>query len=124
MKEDCLFCKIGNGDIESKIVYEDEYIIAFLDINPNNTGHTLVVPKKHILNLTDMDNETFVHINYSMKIVYDKLKKKLNFDGLQLSQNNGILQEVKHYHIHMIPAYNKVKPNLSVDEVYELLKND
>ncbi len=121
MKEDCLFCKIINKEIESKIIYEDEYVISFLDIHPDTVGHTLVIPKKHILDLNELDDETIIHLNNAVKIVYKKLEDKLKFDGLKVCQNNGVLQEIKHYHIHLLPWYNE-NPNLSIDEIYELLK--
>lgn len=124
MKDDCIFCKIIKGSIPSYTIYEDDYTKAFLDINPNNTGHTLIISKEHIKDLTDMDNETFVHLNETIKKVYNLLNDKLKFDGLRLSQNNGSLQDVKHYHIHMIPSYKSVKPSLSVEEVMDLFKND
>ena len=55
----CIFCKIINGDIPSYTIYEDDYFKAFLDINPTCNGHTLIIPKKHITDINDMDNETF-----------------------------------------------------------------
>ena len=121
MKDECLFCKIIKGEINSYKIYEDDYAYAFLDIEPNNTGHTLVIPKKHIKDLTEMDDETFGHLNNAIKNVYNILKDKLDFDGLKIGQNNGILQEVMHYHIHMIPAYKDTKPKLSVEEVFKLI---
>ena len=59
---DCIFCKIINGDIPSYKIYEDDIVIAFLDINPISLGHTLVIPKKHYINLDDIDNNTLNHI--------------------------------------------------------------
>ena len=102
---DCLFCKIVKGDIPSYKIYEDDYTVAFLDINPDALGHTLVIPKKHFNNYEDIDLETIKHINQTGKIVFNKIKTKLNPDGIRLVQNNGIIQDVLHYHLHIIPVY-------------------
>lgn len=120
MEKDCIFCKIINGDIPSYTVYEDEDFKVFLDIHPNSNGHMLIVPKKHIVDALDMDSETYKKLNSINKKMINLLKGKLNPDGIKLSQNNGILQDVKHYHMHVIPAY-KSSDSMSVEEVYNLL---
>ncbi len=119
---DCLFCKIIKGEIPSKTLYEDDIVKVFMDINPNSMGHLLIIPKKHIKDLTEMDDETFGYMNSVIKKIYDLLKEKLNFDGLRIVQNNGIIQEVKHYHIHMIPIYKNNLKGKTLDEVFEILK--
>ena len=108
---DCLFCKIVKGDIPSYKIYEDDYTVAFLDINPDALGHTLVIPKKHFNNYKDIDLETIKHINQTGKIVFNKIKTKLNPDGIKLVQNNGIIQDVLHYHMHIIPVYKEDREN-------------
>ena len=117
----CIFCKIISGDIPSYTIYEDDIVKCFLDVNPENPGHTLIIPKKHYQDIKDIDNNTLYHISDVSKKMYDLLKEKLNFDGLRYVQNNGNIQEVKHYHLHLIPFYNE-KPNMTVEEVYNLLK--
>ena len=102
---ECLFCKILNGDVPSYKIYEDNYTFAFLDINPDCDGHTLIVPKKHFTDLDDIDLETLRHINESSKNVKKLLEKKLNCDGISLLQNNGCVEEIKHYHLHLKPYY-------------------
>ena len=102
---ECLFCKILNGDVPSYKIYEDDYTFAFLDINPDCDGHTLIVPKKHFTDLDDIDLETLRHINESSKDVKKLLEKKLNCDGISLLQNNGCVEEIKHYHLHLKPYY-------------------
>lgn len=114
---DCLFCKIINGEIPCYKLYEDDYTLAFLDINPDSDGHTLIIPKKHFKDLDDMDLDTLKHINETSKIVKNMLDEKLNFDGISLLQNNGAVQEVKHYHMHLKPYY-KDRPSI------ELVKNE
>lgn len=118
---DCLFCKIIEGTIPSKTLYEDETVKVFMDINPVSMGHILIIPKKHIKDLTEMDNETFGYMNKIINDMYNLLKSKLNFDGLRVVQNNGIIQEVKHYHIHLIPCYKEETSKKSVDEIFEIL---
>lgn len=120
---DCIFCKIINGDIPSYKIYEDELVYAFLDINPLSPGHTLIVPKKHYLDLSDIDNETLIKIMDTARIIRKKLEDKLNIDGLTLIQNNGEVEEVKHFHLHLKPYYNK-EINYTIEEVYNLLKED
>lgn len=102
---DCLFCKIVNGEIPSYKIYEDEYTFAFLDINPDCDGHTLIIPKKHFKDLDDIDLDTLKHINEAAKKVKKLLEEKLNCNGISLLQNNGSVQEVKHYHVHLKPYY-------------------
>lgn len=124
---DCLFCKIVKGEIPSYTVYEDEKVKVFLDINPNNDGHLLVIPKEHKANLYEMDDETLL---YMLNVIRTKLatllKDKLAIDGLTISQNNDYGQEVKHFHIHLIPRYKNDKFPLksdcsNVEEIYHKL---
>ena len=102
---DCLFCKIISGDIPSNTIYEDEIVKVFLDIIPISNGHCLIVSKKHYSNIEDIDLGTLKHVNEVAKKIYKKLKEKLNCEGLTLVQNNGLGQEVKHYHLHLVPRY-------------------
>lgn len=127
---DCLFCKIISGDIPSNTIYEDEIVKVFLDINPTSNGHCLIVPKKHYTNIEDIDLETLKYINEVAKKIYKKLKEKLNCEGLTLVQNNGLGQEVKHYHLHLVPRYTNdeimMNPNKelleSIEDVMKELK--
>lgn len=109
---DCIFCKIASGEIPSLKVYEDDIVLSFLDINPKSNGHTLIIPKKHFNDLDDIDLNTLNHINKISKKIKKILEEKLNCESIQLVQNNGLIQEVKHYHLHLIPYYkNKTKLN-------------
>lgn len=123
---DCVFCKIIKGDIPSYTIYEDEIIKVILDINPVSNGHMLIIPKTHYVNLMDIDDSVLSHIMNTSKDLYKKYKDKLNMDGLSITQNNDYGQEVKHYHLHLIPRYENdniefIKPtNLdSVEDVYK-----
>ncbi len=106
---DCVFCKIASGEFSSYKLYEDDKIIAFLSAGPVYYGHTLVVPKKHVLDYEEIDLETLTEVNRVGKELYVKLKEKLNPESIQLVQNNGKLQEVKHYHLHLLPYYKEEK---------------
>lgn len=118
---DCLFCKIIKGDIPSFKIYEDDVVFAFLDINPKSNGHTLIVPKKHFKDIYDIDNNTLNHIVETAKKLMDILEEKLTCDGFTLAQNNGEVQEVKHFHLHVIPHYLEEQTK-SPEEVWNLLK--
>lgn len=116
----CIFCKIIDGDIPSYKIYEDEKILAFLDVNPITPGHTLIIPKKHTLDINTIDNEVLVDIINKSRDIADIFKDKLKADGFTLTQNNGCAQEVKHFHLHVIPKYNK-KVKMDIDKVYKLM---
>ena len=118
--KDCLFCKIIKGEIPSYKVYEDDYTLAFLDINQEGLGHTLVIPKKHFDNYNDIDMKTIEHVNNAGKIVFNKIKDNLKPDGIRLVQNNGIIQDVLHYHLHIVPVYKEDRENK--DDFHDILK--
>lgn len=119
---DCLFCKIINGDIPCYKIYEDEFVLAFLDINPDCDGHTLIIPKKHFTDLDDIDSDTLNNINVAAKKVKKLLEERLNCDGISLLQNNGAVQEIKHYHLHLKPHY-KNKKSIELIKHSELIKD-
>lgn len=121
MKVDCIFCKIVAGEVPSYKIYEDDSIFAFLDINPASAGHTLIIPKKHTLDINSIDNETLIKIFDKAREISKNLVNSLNADGFTLTQNNGDAQEVKHFHLHIIPKYNK-SVKMSIDEVYDKIK--
>lgn len=105
----CIFCKIIDGEIPSYTIYEDDIIKVLLDINPDTNGHALIIPKKHYENLVDIEEEVLHHINNVSKKMYSLLKEKLNCDGLTIIQNNNYGQEIKHYHMHLVPRYKDDK---------------
>ena len=114
---DCIFCKIINGELPSKTIYEDDLIKIIMNINPATNGHLLVLPKKHYVNLFDLDENV---LNHSIKIIkekiYKELKEKLNCEGMTLAQNNELGQEIKHYHIHIIPRYQNDNADFNYDK--------
>ena len=102
-KDDCIFCKLANGDIPTKTVYEDAHFRAILDNGPATRGHTLILPKDHYTNLHDLPDETAGEIMKLAKRLAGTLTEKLCCDGLNLVQNNGAAagQTVLHFHLHL-----------------------
>ena len=119
--DNCLFCKIGKGDIKSYTLFENDKFKVFLDVNPISNGHMLIVPKNHIFDCLDMDDDTFSKMNSIIKDMSNLIKDKLNAEGLKLVQNNGIAQEIKHYHLHLIPVYKKKQNKEDVDKIFSKL---
>ena len=105
MSEDCIFCGIVDGEIPSYTVYEDDEVLAFLDVNPVAEGHTLVIPKAHHERLTDMDPETTGAVFRVAREVADAVDSAFEPDGYNLFQTNGEAagQEVFHSHVHVVP---------------------
>lgn len=116
-----IFCKIINNEIPSFTIYEDDVVKVILDINPNHNGHSLIIPKKHCVDFFDIDENTLSHIFKVAKDISLLLKEKLNYDGITFTENNGLGQDVKHFHLHLIPRYNK-EVKLPVEEIYNKLK--
>lgn len=107
MNENCIFCKIANGEIPSKTLYEDADFRVILDLSPATKGHALILPKAHAENLYELPEEAAAKILPVAKSVATNMKAKLNCDGLNLVQNNGEAagQTVMHFHMHVIPRY-------------------
>lgn len=118
---DCLFCKIINNEISSYCFYEDDIVKVFLDINQDDAGHYLVICKEHYVDLFDIPNDIRNHIFDVAKKTALVVKEKLDCQGFTLVQNNGIAEDVKHFHLHVIPKYNK-KRKMTIEEVYNLIK--
>lgn len=119
---DCIFCKIIKGEIPSYTVYEDELVKVFLDVNPSNNGHMLIIPKKHTLDLDTIDSSALIHIISIAKQMKKLVEDRLHADGVTLLQNNGIAQDVKHFHLHVIPKYNMQQTILPIEEIFQKLK--
>ena len=102
---DCIFCKIVAGKIPSFKIFEDEKVLAFLDINPVSRGHTLVIPKAHAENLWEIREEDLMAVHGASKKIIQALKDELNPSGVACLQLNGrgVNQVVMHYHLHLIP---------------------
>ena len=115
--EDCIFCKIIKGELPSKTIYEYDLIKVIMNINPSTDGHLLVLPKEHYVNIMDIKEDIVV---YSLKVIkdtlYPLLKERLNCQGLTLAENNELGQEIKHFHIHLIPRYPEDGADFNYDE--------
>ncbi len=105
----CIFCKIVQGEIPAAKVYEDEHVLAFMDISQVTKGHTLVIPKVHQENIFELDEEVASHLFSVVPKIANSIKKQFNPVGLNIVNNNGEAagQTVFHYHIHLIPRYGE-----------------
>lgn len=106
---DCIFCKIIAGEIPSSKVYEDDKVLAFLDITQVTKGHTLVVPKAHHRNLLAMDAEAASQLFAVVPKIANQLKDKLGASGMNIINNNEEVagQTVFHTHVHLLPRYDE-----------------
>ncbi len=106
-KDDCIFCRIANGEIPSKTLYEDSEFRVILDLGPAAKGHALILPKEHAENLYDLPEGTAAAAMVLAQRMARIMQKKLRCDGLNLVQNNGEAagQTVHHFHLHLIPRY-------------------
>ena len=104
---DCVFCRIRDGQIPSTRVYEDERTIAFMDINPLNEGHTLIIPRVHAATLFEADDADLRATIATAKRVAVAIRTALHPDGLNLLQANGAaaFQSVPHFHFHLVPRF-------------------
>lgn len=107
-EENCIFCKIANGEIPSKTLYEDDTFRVILDVGPATKGHALILPKQHFANLYELPEEMAADAMKLAKKMAEKMTEKLSCDGFNLVQNNGETagQTVFHFHMHLIPRYN------------------
>ena len=101
----CTFCKIVNGEIPSRKIYEDEHTLVFLDIAKDVDGHMLAIPKKHVKNILDCDEEALPHLMNAVKKVSNHCVEACGYDGVNLlnASDESAGQSVPHFHIHIIP---------------------
>ena len=107
MKDDCIFCKLANGVIPTRSIYEDEDFNVIMDASPATKGHALILPKEHAANLYELPDETVAKAFVLAKKMATSMTEKLSCDGFNVVQNNGEVagQTVFHFHIHLIPRY-------------------
>ena len=105
--ENCIFCKIANGEIPSAALYEDEEFRVILDLNPATKGHALILPKTHAANIYELPDELAGKAMILARHMATKMTERLHCDGFNIVQNNGELagQTVFHFHMHLIPRY-------------------
>ncbi|MGW8188617.1 MAG: HIT family protein [Desulfobacterales bacterium] len=122
--EGCIFCKIVRGEIPCFKILEDDRVLSFADVNPINTGHTLIIPKRHAENIWEIDGEDLAAIHSASLKIAKAMKTSLNPDGIAFLQLNGkaVNQVVMHYHLHLIPR-NSNDPKLTMTE-WELVPGD
>ncbi len=128
---DCLFCKINNNEIPAKVIYENDYVKAFLDIFPASYGHVLVITKKHYVELKEIPDNELLELMKAVNKLYPIVKEVTNCDGIHLLENYGSAQEIKHVHFHIIPTFNdyralnfnKMSDTEHLDKLHLLLQN-
>lgn len=129
--DDCIFCKIVNGSVPSRCIYEDENVKVFLNINPSTNGDVLLIPKKHIVTIDEVDDKLMLDMFKVIKEIKVLLEDKLNCSGLTIVENNGYGQEIKHLHFHLTPRYEDDKCDtvynkdvlLDLDKVFNKITN-
>lgn len=130
---DCIFCKIVNGEIPSMIVYEDEHTQVFMDIAKDVDGHMVAIPKKHVTNILDCDEETLHHLMNTVKKISNHCVSNCGYDGVNLLNASGESadQSVPHFHVHIIPRRKNdgidAWPNFEgakceIEDIYDKLK--
>lgn len=135
-KIDCIFCKIADREIPSRIIFENDLNLAFLDISPISKGHTIVIPKNHYPNLENIPNYELSELYKDVKILATNIHKKLKIDGYNILQNNfpAAGQVIEHFHIHIIPRnFDDKKFQIKIprtqasekelNEVFEIIKS-
>jgi histidine triad (HIT) family protein len=119
--EGCIFCKIVRKQAPASKIYEDETTISFLDIRPLNSGHTLVIPKTHFVDIFDIPEKELTAVHKIAKLVSFAVKKATNTDGISIIQQNGKAagQDIFHFHIHVVPRFQgqKLPPFTELIEV-------
>ncbi|PES92822.1 HIT family protein [Bacillus cereus] len=130
----CLGCKLANEEEMIYKVYEDDYVTCFLDHEPFYPGHTLIVPKQHVLEVDELDDVVAKSIMDASKIIAKAIKSLYKPDGVTICQNGGIFNELTHYHMHVVPRYKErsfaefytiqpgEKQNYNLEETKNLLK--
>ncbi|MDR7077037.1 diadenosine tetraphosphate (Ap4A) HIT family hydrolase [Neobacillus niacini] len=102
---ECLVCKLANKILPVHVVFEDEYVSCFLDHEPYNEGHIMILPKKHIYDVEELDENTAGSIMKASILLSKAIKKLFHPDGITICQNGGIFNELTHYHMHVVPRY-------------------
>ena len=105
----CIFCMIANHEINSSVIYEDDQVMAFLDLSQVTKGHTLVIPKKHYKNVLECDKEDLAHVIQVTQMLAQRIMERCNAKGVNILNNcnEAAGQTVMHMHFHIIPRYSE-----------------
>ncbi len=128
---ECLGCKLANEEGKIYKVYEDDYVTCFLDHAPFYPGHTLIVPKQHVVEVDELDDVVAKSITDASKIIAKAIKSLYKPDGITVCQNGGVFNELTHYHMHVVPRYKErsfaefytVQPEEKKNHNFEETKN-
>jgi len=117
----CSFCEIISGNLPARMVKETEETMAFLDIDPIQKGHVLVIPKRHVHDLTDMTDIEMGQVMSLCQEVMLSLRRAYNPDSITILQNNGECMAFPHVHFHVVPRFSgdgfvMIEPEISVSE--------
>ncbi|MHA1988606.1 MAG: HIT family protein [Promethearchaeota archaeon] len=128
-EKECLFCKIIEKEVPSKVIHEDEKTLGFLDIFPISKGHTIVIPKNHYSTIEDIPAHVLSEVYKTVKELATRIHEKLRIEGYNILQNNfpASGQIIKHFHVHIIPRSiddNKFKINIPRNQATESELND
>lgn len=102
---ECTGCALANKDLSVHVVYEDEFVCCILDHDPFNEGHTLILPKQHFRYVDEFDSETAIAVMKASQLLSKALKNIFNPNGITVCQNGGTIDELSHYHMHIVPRY-------------------
>ncbi len=136
MSENCIFCKIARKEAPASIVYEDGNVMVFMDIRPVSKGHTLIIPKQHIVDIYGMPDQLLAAVHMVTKKIAVAVKKVTNADGISIVQQNGKAagQDIFHFHVHVIPRFEgtkipsfgelRVENRETLDKVAQMIKQE
>lgn len=110
-EENCIFCKIIRGEIPASVIFEDEHCMAFMDVFPIAAGHCLLIPKKHYVNMFDVDANIVAHLARKLATLTKSVRNATDSEGVLniVANGEGAGQDVPHLHFHAIPR-NKTSP--------------
>ncbi|MEH7197814.1 HIT family protein [Priestia megaterium] len=104
---DCLGCRLANNQEKSHVIFEDLFVTCLLDHKPFNEGHLLILPKTHIVEIDEFDTEHMLSVMNAAKLMTKAVKTLFVPDGVTLSQNGGMFNELTHFHMHIVPRYQE-----------------
>ncbi len=132
--KNCVFCRDVVRDRKASIVYENDSVVAFMDIAPVEPGHVLVIPRDHYANIMDIEEQAYVEVHRVTRMISPAVVRAVGADAVNIGQNNGACanQRVFHYHVHIIPRFcsrelnwgRKTAGDEELEEVAVLIRNE